>query len=52
MNKIINKMIEEDIFSDPDNINEIIERLKKCPTMKDINDLVSSNPDGDVQAYK
>ena len=33
-------MIEEDIFSDPDNINEIIERLKKCPTMKDINDLL------------
>lgn len=33
-------MIEEDKFIDPPNVNEIIERVKKCPTMKDINDLL------------
>jgi hypothetical protein len=33
-------MTEEDIFIDPENVDEIIERVKKCPTMKDINDLL------------
>jgi len=33
-------MEKEDIFIDPPNVDEIIERIKKCPTMKDINDLL------------
>ena len=31
---------EEDIFIDPPNLNEIIDIIKNCPTMKDINDLL------------
>jgi len=32
--------MEEDEFIDPSNVDEIIERIKKCPTMKDVNDIL------------